>query len=74
MNVSVTVLAEELIPPIEVDPNLVTPGVIGFAVTVVVSVAVLLLLVDMVRRIRRVRYRAEIAEELDREMLNQQAD
>ncbi len=45
----------------------VTPGVIGFTVTFLVAVAALLLILDMVRRIRRVRYRAEIAEKLDAE-------
>ena len=60
-------LATELIPPIEVDPNLVTPGVVGFIATFVVGIGVLLLLLDMNRRMRRNRYRAEIAERLDNE-------
>jgi hypothetical protein len=59
--------AEELIPPIEVDPVLVTPGVVGFVVTFMVAIGALLLILDMVKRVRRVRYRAEIAEKLDRE-------
>ena len=45
----------------------VTPGVIGFAVTFLVAVAAVLLILDMVRRIRRVRYREEIAQKLDAE-------
>ena len=45
----------------------VTPGVVGFAVTFFIAVAAILLIVDMTRRIRRVRYRAEIAEKLDAE-------
>ena len=60
-------LATELIPPIEVDPNLVTPGAVGFIATFVVGIGVLLLLLDMNRRMRRNRYRAEIAERLDNE-------
>ncbi len=60
-------LARELIPPIEVDPNLVTPGVVGFIATFVVAIGVLLLLLDMNRRMRRNRYRAEITERLDQE-------
>jgi capsular polysaccharide biosynthesis protein len=60
-------LANELIPPIEVDPNLVTPGVVGFIATFVVGIGVLLLLLDMNRRMRRNRYRAEIAQKLDQE-------
>jgi hypothetical protein len=60
-------LARELIPPIEVDPNLVTPGVAGFIATFVVGIGVLLLLLDMNRRMRRNRYRAEISQRLDEE-------
>jgi hypothetical protein len=58
-------MEEELIPAIEVDPNSVTPGVIGFSMTFGVMIAVLLLVIDMVRRVRRVRYRQEIADKLD---------
>lgn len=47
----------------------VTPGVIGFVVTLLIAVAAVLLILDMVRRIRRVRYRAEIAEKLDAEQV-----
>jgi hypothetical protein len=67
MGAAVSVWAEELIPPIEVDPVLVTPGVIGFVVTFLVAIGSLVLILDMVRRVRRVRYRAEIAERLDAE-------
>ena len=58
---------DPLIPAIEVDPNSVTPGVIGFVVTFGVMVVVILLVMDMVRRVRRVRYREEIAQRLDAE-------
>lgn len=54
-------------PTSEVDPDLVTPGVWGFAIIVFVTVAVILLVWDMLRRIRRGRVRADIAEELDAE-------
>lgn len=54
-----------LIPPIEVDPNLVTPGIAGFIATFVVGIGVLLIILDMNRRVRRNRYRAEISERLD---------
>ncbi len=50
-----------------VDPLLVTPGPWGFAIIVLVGVAVILLVWDMMRRIRRGRYRAEVREELDAE-------
>ena len=59
---------EELIPAIEVDPNSVSPGVIGFAFTFVIAGAVFLLILDMVRRVRRVRYREEINQKLDAEL------
>ncbi|MFF1634980.1 hypothetical protein [Leifsonia sp. NPDC058248] len=49
------------------DPNDITPGVVGFLVTFAIAVVVVLLVIDMTRRIRRVRYRAEIAEKLDAE-------
>ena len=62
---SLVQMEEELIPAIEVDPNSVTPGVIGFIMTFGVMIAVLLLVLDMVRRVRRVRYRQEIADRLD---------
>lgn len=56
-----------LIPAIEVDPNSVTPGVVGFLATLFVAMGVVIIIVDMTRRVRRVRYRAEIVEKLDRE-------
>ena len=62
------ILAEELIPPIEVDPVLVTPGAVGFFATFLMAAGAVFLIFDMVRRVRRVRYRAEISEWLDREM------
>jgi membrane protein YdbS with pleckstrin-like domain len=65
--VSIFLANDELIPAIEVDPNSVTPGVVGFLATLLVAAVVLLLIADMVRRVRRVRYRAEINEKLDAE-------
>ena len=52
----------------EFDETAVTPGVLGFAVTAVFAVAVILLGADLVRRVRRSQYRAEIAEELQAEL------
>lgn len=54
--------AEEMI-----DPQLVSPGVVGFVATVFVAGLTLLLLVDMVRRMRRVNMRADIKAKLDAE-------
>jgi len=67
MEAIVITLAEELIPAIEVNPVMVTPGVIGFVATFGVAIASLLLILDMVRRVRRVRYREEITAKLDAE-------
>ncbi len=50
-----------------IDENMVTPGVVGFVVTFLVAVATVLLALDMTRRIRRVRYRAEVRGELEAE-------
>jgi len=41
----------------------VTPGLWGFIMTAFFVLATTLLIVDMVRRIRRVRYRAQVEEE-----------
>lgn len=54
-------------PSMTVDPNSVTPGFAGFAVVVVIVAFVILLIWDMNRRIRRVRYREEVRAELDAE-------
>ncbi|MDN4615813.1 hypothetical protein P5G50_15275 [Leifsonia sp. F6_8S_P_1B] len=56
------------------DDDLVTPGVAGFVVTFLVALAAVLLALDMVRRIRRVRYRAEINEKLDAEQAAEDDD
>jgi uncharacterized membrane protein YcjF (UPF0283 family) len=57
------VLADDTTP----DPNSVTPGTIGFIMTFAVGIAVVLLIIDMVRRIRRVNYRAQVRQELEAE-------
>jgi hypothetical protein len=54
-------------PAYEGDPNLITPGVIGFAITFFIAAATVLLLLDMTRRVRRVRYREEVRERLAQE-------
>ena len=51
-----------------VEPDLVTPGVIGFAVTALFIVVVILLVIDMTKRMRRVRYRAEARERIAAEL------
>ena len=49
------------------DPTTVTPGWIGFVITFGVALLTVALIVDMVRRTRRVNYRAQVAEKLDAE-------
>ena len=50
-----------------VDPALVTPGPSGFVAIAFVAVAAILLVWDMMRRIRRARIRSEVDEMLDAE-------
>jgi hypothetical protein len=49
------------------DPNLITPGVIGFIAIFLVALVTVFLLIDMNRRIRRTRYREEVREKLAEE-------
>ncbi len=58
-------------PAPQFNPDTVTPGLVGFGITFLIAVAVVLLIIDMVRRIRRVRYRDEIRQLLDEEQLRQ---
>ena len=55
----------ELIDPLT-DPNKVyySPGIIGFVAVFLMMLAATLLILDMVRRVRRVRYRTEIQAKL----------
>jgi hypothetical protein len=45
-----------------------SPGTLGFIMTFFVSAAAIALIFDMVRRVRRVRYRAEIEAKLEAEV------
>ncbi|MBH0117559.1 hypothetical protein I6E52_11985 [Salinibacterium sp. NG253] len=56
-----------LYPAYEGDPNLVTPGVLGFIGILFVAVATLFIVMDMNRRVRRVRYRALAQETIQAE-------
>lgn len=53
--------------PVTPDADLISPGPWGFAVVAFISLAVVLLIFDMMRRIRRARYRSEVREDLDAE-------
>jgi hypothetical protein len=63
----VVVTAATPSPAPTVDPQLVTPGPWGFGAIVFIALAVIFLVWDMQRRIRRTRYREEINDELDAE-------
>lgn len=49
------------------DENSVTPTWVGFAATFAIGVITVLLIIDMTRRLRRVRYRGEIREQIEAE-------
>ena len=51
-------------PTLDPSETWYSPGTIGFIMTFLMAVGAMALIFDMVRRIRRVRYRAEIAEKL----------
>ena len=52
----------------EFDPNQVTPGWEGFVFTGLIAVAIILLGFNLVSRLRRNAYRAEVQEEIAREL------
>jgi hypothetical protein len=58
--------------PKGVDADDVTPGVWGFAIIFIIAVVVVLLIIDMQRRVRRVNYKAEIDERLQDELAESQ--
>ena len=64
---AIVMLAATPTPQPGFNQNSVTPTWIGFAATFGVAVIVILLCIDMVRRVRRVRYRGEIREQLEAE-------
>lgn len=48
-------------------PDAGSPGVVGFVAIFVVAILTVLIVLDMNRRVRRTRYRAEVAALLDAE-------
>jgi hypothetical protein len=66
MTILAAILAATPSPTPTLDPaeTFYSPGTIGFLLTFFVAGAAVLLIFDMVRRVRRVRYRAEIQEKL----------
>lgn len=68
-NLLSAILAATPVPSETADPSATfySPGTLGFIMTFIVVVAAVALIFDMVRRVRRVRYRAEIQAKLDAE-------
>ncbi|MCC3280116.1 hypothetical protein LJ754_13245 [Arthrobacter sp. zg-Y40] len=60
---AVTPAPDETLAP-GVDPKDVTPGLLGFIFTLFMVIAIVFLIRDMTKRIRRVRYREQLATEL----------
>lgn len=58
-------------PTPSVDPSstFYSPGTIGFIATFLVAAGAIVIIFDMVRRIRRVRYRTDVAAKLEAEAL-----
>lgn len=56
-------------PSSTVNPEAVTPGFLGFVAIALLAIAVVFLLIDMLRRVRRAGYRADIVADLDAEEL-----
>lgn len=54
-------------PDDDFDQTSVTPGWEGFLVTGLLAAATILLIADLTRRVRRVRYREEVNRDLDAE-------
>ena len=54
--------------------DMVTPGLLGFIATAFIVIIMAFLIVDMVRRIRRVRYRGELAEKAEQEAAEAQGE
>jgi hypothetical protein len=69
MTILAAILAATPTPTPTVDPaeTFYSPGTIGFLLTFFVAGSAVLLIFDMVRRVRRVRYRAEIQDKLTAE-------
>lgn len=61
-------VAEETDSLPQYNPDDVTPGVIGFGFTALFAIVVILLGLDMYRRIRRVRFREEIRQDIESEL------
>jgi TRAP-type C4-dicarboxylate transport system permease small subunit len=70
---ALTVALSFIATPAAPADELVTPTWVGFAITFAMAVITVLLIIDMTRRIRRVRYRSEIREKLEAEQRDAKA-
>ncbi|HUH52687.1 MAG TPA: hypothetical protein VLZ31_01415 [Microbacteriaceae bacterium] len=57
----------------EINPDDVTPGVIGFGFTAIFAAAIIFIGRDLYKRIRRLRYREEIRAEIAQEIAIREA-
>jgi hypothetical protein len=65
----ISILAETGAPgEVIIDDTWYSPGVVGFVATFGMGGAAVLIVFDLVRRVRRVRYKAAINEKLDQEL------
>lgn len=65
----ISILAETGAPgEVIIDDTWYSPGVVGFVATFGMGGAAVLLVFDLVRRVRRVRYKADITEKLNQEL------
>lgn len=61
-------------PSAELDESRITPGLPGFLVIGAITLITVLLILDMTRRVRRTRYRAEVREQLELEQIAEGTD
>ena len=64
MNLLYWIAATPTPTPLPFDEDTVTPGWIGFVFIFALALITVLLIIDMTRRVRRVRYREEVREKL----------
>ena len=59
---------------LDINPDDVTPGVLGFVITLLFALAVIGIGLDLYRRVRRMQYRQEVLEEIEAELADPDAD
>lgn len=72
-NTILSMLSAATSPPnYDIDPDSVTPGVVGFSFIALLALIVIVLCVFFVRTLRRINYRAQVQEEIAAELTAQQ--